>query len=120
MLAIAPSRVNHACVPSRQIILFQPNDPEDATSGMAELGSPRSVERKLRPFNIAPDGAKGALGTTSLYGPGLVIEVPSAADVINQLMANVDDEETAWPVLARICRELGWKLMDPESGRTFM
>ena len=42
------------------------------------------------------------LGTTSLYGPGLVIEVPSAADIFNQLMANVDDEETAWPVLARI------------------
>ncbi|MCA9271422.1 MAG: hypothetical protein KDA31_00095 [Phycisphaerales bacterium] len=105
---------------SRQIILFQPRDPEDAGAGMAEIGSPRSVERTLRPFNIAPDGAKGAIGTLSFYGPGLVIEVPIAADEINQLMASVDDEETAWPVLARICRELGWKMMDPESGRTFM
>lgn len=87
---------------------------------MAELGSPGNVESKLRPYNIAPDGGKRAMGTTSLYGPGLVIEVPSAADQVNQLMASVDDEETAWPVLARLCREQGWKLMDPESGRTFM
>jgi hypothetical protein len=112
--------VNHAFVASRQIILFQPSDPEDAAAGMAELGSPSNLEHRLRPYNIAPDGGKGAMGTTSLYGPGLVIEVPSAADEVNQLMASVDDEETAWPVLARLCREQGWKLMDPESGRTFM
>ena len=87
---------------------------------MAELGSLGTLEHKLRPYNIAPDGGKGAMGTISFYGPGLVIEVPSAADQVNQLMASVDDEETAWPVLARICREQGWKLMDPESGRTFM
>jgi len=87
---------------------------------MTEIGSPRSIERRLRPYNIAPDGGKGAIGTLSLYGPGLVIEMPIAVDEINQLMASVDDEETAWPVLARICRELGWKLMDPDSGRTFM
>jgi len=107
-------------VGSRQIILFQPKDPEAEMPGMAEIGSPGSVERRLRPFNIAPDGAKGAIGTLSLYGPGMVIEMPIAADEVNQLMASVDDEETAWPVLARLCRELGWKLMDPDSGRTFM
>lgn len=121
MLLVWPAcGANHANVGSRQIILFKPEDPEDAGAGMVDLGSPRSVERILRPFNIAPDGAKGAMGTISLYGPGLVIEVPSAAESVNQLMASVDDEETAWPVLARLCRELAWKLMDPESGRTFM
>lgn len=121
MLVSGAFAANHASsVGSRQIILFQPKDPEAEVPEMAEIGSPRSVERKLRPFNIAPDGGKGAIGTISFYGPGLVIEVPTAADEINQLMASVDDEETAWPVLARICRELGWKLMDPESGRTFM
>lgn len=87
---------------------------------MAPIGSPRAIERMLRPYNIAPDGARGALGTLSLYGPGLVIEVPVALEEINQLMATVDDDETAWPVLARVCREMGWKLMDPDSGRTFM
>ena len=112
--------MNHVQVASRQIILFQPSDTEDASAGMAELGSLGSIEQKLRAYNIAADGGKGALGTISLYGPGLVIEVPSASDQVNQLMASVDDEETAWPVLARICREQGWKLMDPESGRTFM
>lgn len=107
-------------MPSRQIILFKPADAQRPDAGSAHIGSPRGIERLLRPFNIAPDGAKGAIGTLSLYGPGLVIEVPIALDEVNQLMATVDDEETAWPVLARICRELGWKLMDPESGRTFM
>lgn len=120
MLVWPPCAANHASVASRQIILFKPEDPEAEVPGMADLGSPGSLERTLRPYNIAPDGAKGAMGTTSLYGPGLVIEIPSAADSVNQLMASVDDEETAWPVLARLCRELGWKLMDPESGRTFM
>ncbi|HED54842.1 MAG TPA: hypothetical protein ENJ00_11685 [Phycisphaerales bacterium] len=106
---------------SRQIILFRPNDPEDVSAGMAELGSPGAVERLLRSFNIAPDGGQGrAMGTETLYGPGLVLEIPSAADAINQLMVTVNDQDTAWSVLARMCRELELKMMDPETGQTFM
>jgi len=108
-------------VASRQIILFRPSDPEDPSAGMADLGSPGAVVRLLRRFNIAPDGDSGrAMGTQTLHGPGLVLEIPDAADSINQLMATVNDQDTAWSVLARLCRELELKMMDPESGQTFM
>lgn len=108
-------------MPSRQIVLFKPEDPEDASAGMADLGSPRRVMRELEPYNTSPDGSKGtALGSLTLHGPGLVVDLPSAADELHQVMVTVVEEETAWPVLARLCRTMGWKMMDPESGRTFM
>ncbi|MEO1583494.1 MAG: hypothetical protein AAFR96_02845 [Planctomycetota bacterium] len=107
-------------MPSRQIVLFQPEDADDAGAGMAELGSPRRVIGTLQPFNVSPDGSEGtALGTTTLHGPGLVVDMPTAAEVLSQLMVTVVEEDTAWPVLARLCRDLGWRMMDPESGRTF-
>ncbi|MEL6499279.1 MAG: hypothetical protein AAFZ67_01080 [Planctomycetota bacterium] len=108
-------------MPSRQIVLFRPEDVEDAAAGMVELGSPRGVIRELEPFNTSPDGSKGSsLGTLTLHGPGLVVDLPTAADELKQVMVTVVEEDTAWPVLARLCRSLGWKMMDPESGRTFM
>ncbi|MGP1273084.1 MAG: hypothetical protein ACTS22_07105 [Phycisphaerales bacterium] len=108
-------------MPDRSIILFKPSDPEDPSRGMDDLGSPRRVMEALAPYNTAPDGASGAaLGSLTLYGPGLVVDVPSAADEITQLLVRIDDEESAWLVLARLCTQHGWKMMDPESGRTFL
>ncbi|MEM8756532.1 MAG: hypothetical protein AAGF47_01965 [Planctomycetota bacterium] len=108
-------------MPSRQLILFKPADADDPAAGMDPLGSPRRVTSELEPFNTAPDGSKGAaLGSTTLYGPGLAIDLPTSADEVMQLLVRVDDEESAWLVLARLCQSMGWKMMEPETGQTFM
>lgn len=108
-------------MPIRQVILFKPIDPGMPAGGMSDLGSLGRVVASLEPFNIAPDGSIGsALGTVTLHGPGLVVDLPSSTDELTQVMVTVVEDETAWPVLARMCRELGWKMMDTETGRTFM
>jgi len=40
-------------------------------------------------------------------------------DPVNQILVSLVEDSVAWPVLTRICRVLGWKMMDPSSGRTF-
>lgn len=89
-------------------------------SGVAPLGTMREVVKDLSRYNTAPDGAPGkAMGLERLYGPGMVLEVPSNADEINQAMITITEEEIAWPVLSRICKELRWKMVDLETGRAF-
>ncbi|MBX3322562.1 MAG: hypothetical protein KF757_06185 [Phycisphaeraceae bacterium] len=48
-----------------------------------------------------------------------MIEYPTTQDAIQQAIVTVTDQDVAWPVLSRICRSLGWKLQDMESGQTF-
>ncbi len=94
---------------------------------MIPLGTCREVVRTFESFNISPDGSGGegwgeTYGMATLYGPGCVIELPHAGEPdgeLTQAMVSVTDEEFAWPVLSRACKAGGWKLMDPESGRTF-
>ena len=75
---------------------------------------------KLALFNTAPDGSDArSLGTRVLYGPGYMVELPTTLDTINQALVNVNDEETAWPVLSRMCRTLGWKMQDAKTGQVF-
>jgi hypothetical protein len=107
----------------RQIILLKATEGGKA-GGMEPLGSLRDVVKSLAPYNCAPDGS-GAdglgerLGLGMLYGPGFVVEIPTGNDEINQLMVTVTDEDFAWAVLVRMCRALAFKMMDPETGRTF-
>ncbi|GMV24825.1 MAG: hypothetical protein AMXMBFR58_08560 [Phycisphaerae bacterium] len=88
--------------------------------GMATLGSAKEVKAILECFNTAPDGGpRKSLGTEMLYGPGMVMDIPTSSESITQIMVSVTDEEIAWPVLSRLCRAQGWKMVDLESGRTF-
>lgn len=101
-----------------------------ATGGqgaMIPLGTFAEVVAAVARFNVAPDtsGPKGfgsAPGMAVLFGPGFIMEVPGDAsprDDVNQVMTTVTDEDFAWPVLSRMCKSLGWRMMDAESGRTF-
>jgi len=92
--------------------------------GMTPLGSVREVVTYLSSYNTSPDGSGASgmgenVGIGFMYGPGFIVEVPVATEEVNQLMVTITDEDFAWAVLMRMCRQLQWKMMDPESGRTF-
>lgn len=100
----------------RQIVLTtgETENPE------ASLGDLREVLGALSKFNTAPDGsASPGAPTAILHGPGLVIEIPTAMDEIRQALVTLIDEDIAWPVLTRLCRALSWRMMDPNTGRSF-
>lgn len=107
----------------RQIVLLKSS--ESSKAGTLEpIGTIKEIVRDFAPFNTAPDGSGPngfgeRLGLAVLYGPGFVVEVPTGNDEINQVMVSVTDEDFAWAVLMRLCRAVGLKMMDPESGRTF-
>jgi len=83
------------------------------------LGTKRDALRALERFNTRPDGS--AEGFSEAHGPGIRVSLPMVddRDEVNQLLVGIVEEEIAWPVLERLTRELGWSLMDPETGRTF-
>lgn len=105
-------------MPKRQFVLM---NAAPATGGtQAVLGSVKEFREAVAVFNTAPDGgASKALGMEQLHGPGYVLEIPANANPLTQAIVHVHDEDTAWPVLARLCRSLRWKLVDLESGRSF-
>lgn len=103
---------------TRQLVLFVPA-PQGAAPGRAPtLGPRREVIRALASFNCAPDGAKD---TSLAYGPGFIAQFPlgDPGDEIQQILIGLNEEEIAWPVLSRLCKTLGWAMMDPDTGRTF-
>jgi hypothetical protein len=103
----------------RQIVLMKARRGGDP-SEMPPLGSAPEVIAALSNFNTAPDGGSGgSLGTMTLYGPGMMMLMPTTQKTITQLIANLTDEEIALPVLMRACKALGWAMMDMETGRTF-
>jgi hypothetical protein len=104
----------------RILVLIKPRDPDDPAAGSVPLGTPSELVAMLAPFNIAADGsARRALGTAVLHGPGFTLEYASSQDELNQAMIVVNDQDFAWPVLSRMCRQNGWKMQDTESGQIF-
>ena len=107
----------------RTIVLFSPS----TSGGLEPLGTLDDVLTITGRCNLTADGSGPAglgvvPGMVILHGPGFIAEVPSDGDrrsEINQIMTTVTDEDFAWPVLRKLCRLQGWKMMDPDSGRTF-
>jgi hypothetical protein len=83
------------------------------------LGTVREIAAIMARFNLAPDGTP----TTSnvYYGPGVIAQLPFLGpdDPVQQVLVSLVEDDVAWPVLIRLCKSVGWKMMDPESGRTF-
>lgn len=105
-------------VPKRQVVLMKAGGKPGNSS---PLGAPKEVAARLADFNTAPDGsgAGGTSGMVVLHGPGMVVEYPVALEEVNQAMVTLTDDSIAWPVLMRLCKKLGWCMMDMESGRMF-
>lgn len=86
--------------------------------GLPPLGTMKELVKILSRFNTAPDGASSsAMGVARLYGPGMVMDAPASGDEILQLMVTMTDDDFAFPVLMRLCREQKWTLLDPETGQ---
>lgn len=115
----------------RTLILLRSGTGPDG--GMLALGSLREVCTALGQSNVHPDGSGPhgfgeRVGTGVMFGPGMVLEIPFTDDPgsnrgqgpeLKQILVSVTDEDFAFPVLMRICRLNEWKMMDPDSGRTF-
>ena len=102
---------------SRQLALMKAGLPPGES---APIGPRREVRDLLARFNTAPDGAAAkGIGTERLYGPGMVIDLSTSADDVNQALVSVNEDDIAWPVLLRVCKELKWKMVDLETGRSF-
>lgn len=105
-------------MPKRQIVIVSSQPAEE---GMPPLGTIDEVSSALAEFNTAPDGSarSAETGTILLHGPGLVVELPMGIDRVTQGLVTLIDEDTAWPVLMRLVKNLPWKLLDLETGRSF-
>lgn len=110
---------------SRQVLLVRllPSEDEDVPAILrsAPLGTLGRVTAELSRFNTCTDGSSSIESFGVLYGPGFMVQLPMVGtnDPVSQVIVTMQEEDIAWPVLARICRNLGWKMMDPQSGRTF-
>ena len=83
------------------------------------LGTKRQILKTLADYNTAPDGSKEAMGVA--FGPGFHVELPwvDEKDDIQQAAITVADQDGAWPVLSRLFKNVGWRMMDIESGHIF-
>jgi len=87
---------------------------------MISLGTLPEVEATLGRFNTSRDGSvPKSMGMVILHGPGMTVEIPTTNESVTQMIASVHDEDVAWSVLVRICKELDWNMMDVETGRVF-
>ena len=107
----------------RQVVLMCRR--EEGDDAAPPMGSLKEVIAALKSFNCWPDGSgpEGmgrSPGMALAYGPGMILEIPTmGGGEIMQVLATMTDEEFAFPVLMKMCRQNGWTMMDPESGRVF-
>jgi len=103
---------------SRMMVLSRRSEQGDEPE---PLGTIEEIKDMLAVFNTASDDStNNSLGLERLHGPGFVLDLPTSIDKPMQMMASVNDAETAWPVLSRICRNLTWSMTDGETGQTFI
>lgn len=104
----------------RQIVLTRSKRADNARPGeLASMGTKAEFTSALARFNTGPDGSARSTGMDILWGPGMIVEIPSGNDQVVQAMVTMTDEEIAMPVLMRACKSLGWAMTDLETGRSF-
>lgn len=109
----------------RQVVLMRGPKAGGSRAAPAEpgalepLGTIREVTAALAPYNTAPDGSNRTGATEFLYGPGMVVELPLANPEVKQALVSMTEEEMALPVLMKLCKALGWRMVDLETGRAF-
>ena len=128
-LAACPANYPPAMAKKRTVVLTR----MDEQGHMVPLGSLREVRDIMSRCNLAPDGSGPhgygeRLGLALLFGPGLVCEIALQDDPainrgegpeVGQVLVSMTDEDFGFPVLLRLCRQSKWKMLDPETGRSF-
>lgn len=94
--------------------VIQTRQDEQSANGLPPIGSRAELLSRLSHYNTAPESEES---DEILYGPGIRLEMPPG-DPINQLLVTVTEEEIAWPVMLRLCRDFNWSMLDPNTGRT--
>ena len=77
------------------------------------IGARAEIVEHLSHLNTMPEKD----GEDVLYGPGISIELPPDRDPVTQMLMTIVEEEIAWQVIARLVKELHWKVLDPMTGR---
>ncbi len=108
----------------RQLVITRADPSARPRAGEAPallpLGNVDEVVARFARFNTAPDGSpQKRHGSQVLHGPGMVVDVPTFEKEVTQAMVSVSDEEIAVPVLFKLCKANGWRMVDLESGQTF-
>jgi len=120
-LPVSPAN-DCAMAKSRQVVILKTVNPaDDDGDGLPSMGSIDEIQAILARFNTAHDNAVAGraadMSLLRLHGPGLVAEFSTSSPEVKQIMVTMTDDDFAFPVLARACREQKWTLMDPESGQ---
>lgn len=108
-------------MPKRQLVLMKAAKPGD-DEGLPSMGTLRPVLDALARHNTASDSSPARSTVLLLFGPGMLVEIAAAdgdASEVRQIMVTMTDDDFAFPILARLCREQQWTMMDPETGRRF-
>jgi hypothetical protein len=107
-----PHPVTSNAVSSKQFVIQ--NQIESSANGLAPLGDRNELLQRLSHFNTAPDHEGG----DTLYGPGIVLDLPPADEPLNQILLTVTEEEIGWLVIIKLLKEFRWSLIDTTTGNT--
>ncbi len=81
---------------------------------MPPIGARSEIISDLSRYNTAPDSTED---DTTLYGPGIRLELPPGQDPVTQMLLTVVEEEIAWLVIMRLAKAFRWKIVDMDTGR---
>lgn len=80
---------------------------------MPSIGTRTAILTQLADYNTSPEQDGGDI----LFGPGIVIQLPPGQDDVTQMILTISEEDIGWLVVQRLAGDLGWRLLDPNTGR---
>jgi hypothetical protein len=102
-------------VASQYVILSKHEpSPSSSSNGLPPLGGRRQIISDLSRYNTAPESKED---DSTLYGPGIRLELPPGQDPVTQMLLTVVEEEIAWLVILRLAKAFNWKIVDMGTGR---
>ncbi len=101
----------------RQLVLTRVGE-EDSVE-LPPMGTLEGVLESFAQYNTAEDGSPRRNGMVVLHGPGMVVEIATFGETINQAMVTMKEEDYAFMVLWRLCKATAWRMTDPETGQAF-